>query len=197
MHARRLASFFLGIWLGASILLTVIVSQNLEQVDRVLADASPAARLELKALGPNARSLLRYQASEDNRTYLRYWTLAQIGIGTAFLLIMLFGSHEHATVLVGLLVMVVLSAVQSAFLLPEMEALGRMNDFLPLDQGMPERNRFWILQTAYYGAEGVKWLIAAGLAAGMIFSRRRSGRSRDSRRDFDMVDKSNYRRVDR
>jgi hypothetical protein len=174
-----------------------VAAQNLKQVNRLLDEATPTARIELKAMGPNARTMLLYHASEQNRLYLKEWTLAQLGFGSLFLMIMLFGSHESASVLIGILLMILLTALQRFFIVPEMAVLGRMTDFLPADQGMPERNRFWVLQTAYYGVEAAKWVFALILTAGMVFSRRRSGRSRDSRREFDKVDKPYYGRVNR
>jgi hypothetical protein len=197
MHSRRLACFFLGIWLGGSLLMALVASQNLKQADRALAEAGPAARLELKALGPNARTLFRYQAAEQNRSYLRNWTLAQVVFGALFLLVMLFGSHEGGFVLIGILCMVLLSALERFFLVPETSVLGRMVDFLPADQGVPERNRLWVLQAAYYAVEAGKWILGLALTAAMVFSRRRSGRSRDSRREFDVVNKPNYRGINR
>jgi len=197
MHARRLACFILGIWLGGCLLLVFVAAQNRKQVDRILAQASPAARLELKALGPNARQVLLYEAAEQDRTYWKNWTLAQIGIGTLFFLLMLFGSHENAFVLVGILIMVALAALQRFLILPEWAALGRMTDFLPGDQGGPERTRYGLLGTVCYAVEGVKWIAVLVVTSGMVFSRRRSGRSRDSRRELDVVNKSNYRGIDR
>jgi hypothetical protein len=197
MHARRLACLLLGIWLGAGLLITFITAQNVKHVDRVLAEASPVARIEMKAMGPNVRNLLRYQAAEQNRWYFSNWTMLQIGIGAAFFMVMLFGSRESAFVLIVIVIMTVLAALQRFLILPEGALLGRLLDFLPGDQGGPDRSRYWVLQTAYYGVEAAKWAAGLVLAGAMVFSRRRSGRSRDSRREFDVVDKSNYRSVDR
>jgi hypothetical protein len=197
MHARRLACFLLGIWLGAGLLIIFVTSQNLKHVDRVLAEASPAARLDMKAMGPNVRNLLRYQAAEQNRWYFSNWTMLQIGIGAAFFMVMLFGSGESAFVLIVIVIMTALAALQRFLILPEGALLGRLLDFLPADQGGPERARYWVIQTAYYGVEAAKWVAGLILAGAMVFSRRRSGRSRDSRREFDVVDKANYRGIDR
>jgi hypothetical protein len=176
MHSRRLACFFLGIWLGGSLLMAFVPSQNLKLADRVQAEASPAARIEFKALGPNAGALLRYQASEENRWYYGNWALAQVGIGTLFLLIMVFGSHEGGFVLIGILFMVLLSALQRFLIIPEWTVLGRMVDFLHADQGGPERNRLWVLQMAYFAVEAGKWAVGLILTGSMVFSQRRSGR---------------------
>ena len=197
MHSRRLACLFLGIWLGGCLLMALIVIQNGKQADRVLDQAGDTARIELKAYGPNVRSLLHYQAAEQSRWYLTNWTLAQVGLGTAFLLVMLFGSHESGFVLIGILAMVLLSALQRFFVVPEWAVLGRLLDFAPARQTVADHSKYLVMQTAYFGAEAAKCVLGFVLAASMIFSRKRSGRSRDSRREFDVVNKSNYRGVNR
>jgi len=52
-----------------------------------------------------------------------------------------------------------------------------------------------VLQTGYLVIEGVKWLFIVALAGQMVFSRKGSGRSRDSRRKLDEINKPNYSRV--
>jgi hypothetical protein len=197
MHSRRLACLLLGIWLGGSLVMAVITARTGSQADLVLDQATDTARIELKAFGPNFRTLMQYQAAEANRWYVRNWALAQIGIGTAFFLIMLFGSQETAFVLIGILAMLLFTALQAFFIVPEWAALGRMLDFVPAGQSVPEHGKYLVLRTAYFGAEGAKCAMGLVLAASMVFSRRRSGRSRDSRREFDVVNKSNYRGVNR
>ena len=197
MHARRLACFFLGMWLAGSLFMAWVATQNFRQVDRLLSRADPAATLRLKPLGENARPILRYQASEQNRWYFQKWETIQIIYGAVFFFVMLFGSRENKFVLLGVLVMVVLVMVQKFLLTPEVIALGRLIDFVPANQQSPERSRFWVVHTAYTGVELGKWVVALFLTAQMVFSRQRSGRSRDSRREFDSVDKADYRRVDR
>jgi hypothetical protein len=195
MHARRFACLILGLWLGGAIFMAWVATQNFREVDRLLDQASPAARLELKALGPNARTLLRYHAAEENRWYFRAWETGQIILGTGFLLVMLFGSRENQFTLGGIVLLILIVAVQRFFLTPEITAQGRVLDFMAPDAGLPDRNRFWVLHSAYAGVEVGKWVLMLVLGGKMIFSRQRSGRSRDSRRELDMVNKPDYGRV--
>jgi hypothetical protein len=197
MHARRLACFFLGMWLAGSLFMAWVATQNFRQVDRLLSRADPAATLRLKPLGENARLILRYQASEQNRWYFQKWETIQILYGAVFFFVMLFGSRENKFVLLGVLLMVALVMVQKFLLTPEVVALGRLIDFVPANQQSPERTRFWILHTTYTGVELGKWAVAMILTGQMVFSRKRSGRSRDSRNEFNSVDKADYRRVNR
>jgi len=78
---------------------------------------------------------------------------------------------------------------------PALTAQGRLVDFAPPDAAAAERNRYWVLQTGYLAIEGVKWLFIVALAGQMVFSRQGSGRSRDSRRKLDEINKPNYSRV--
>jgi hypothetical protein len=171
--------------------------QSARQADRTVAEATPAARVLMNELGPKVRTLLLYDANEGNRWYLSNWTLAQIGIGCLFFLMMLFGSRENAFVLAGILVMIGITALECFFVVPKIADLGRAVDFAPAGQPIAERNRLWVLDIAYYGLEAAKFVMGLVLAGGMVFSRRRSGRSRDSRREFDVVNKSNYGSVNR
>ena len=54
---------------------------------------------------------------------------------------------------------------------------------------------YWVLPTSYPAIEGVKWLLMIVLAGRMVFSQKGSGLSRNSRRQFDQVNKPNYSRV--
>lgn len=195
MHARRFASFVLGLWLGGGLLAMWLTTQNMRAPDRLLGAANPAARFELKALGPNARAVLLYQASEENRRDLRTWEIAQIGLGFLFFLAMLFGSGEGYVLLGGILVMVLLVCLQRFLIGTEMAALGRLLDFAPAASAAPDRIQLGVLQTGYWGVEAAKCAVGLILTGTMVFSRQRSGRSRNSRRQIDLVDKPDHRRV--
>ena len=195
MHARRLACFFLGLWLAGGLFMAWVATQNFREVDRLLSKADPVATLKFKELGPEARFIMRYQASEMNRWLFRSWENAQVFLGVGFFLVMLFGSRENTIVLLGVLLIWLLVLAQRFLITPELISLGRLIDFVPMDTPSPERNRFWIVHTAYSGVEVAKWLLCLLLTAKMVFSSKRSGRSRDSRRELDRVDKPNYRRV--
>jgi len=173
-----------------------VATQNFRIADRLAERATPAARLELKVMGPNARTLLRYQASEDNRALFHDWEVAQLLLGTGFFLLMLFGSRESKVLLCGIVLLLVLTAFERFVLTPAVTAQGRVLDFVTAGQQTGDRNQFWVLHSAYVGVELGKWALTLSLAAQMVFSRRRSGRSRDARSELDLVNKANYRRVD-
>jgi hypothetical protein len=196
MHARRLASFLLGLWLAGGLFMAWVATENFREVDRLLSGDNPTATLRFKPLGSDARMLLRYHASEQNRWLFRSWETGQIVYGAAFFMLMLFGSRENKFILGGVLLLTLLVLVQRLFLSPELIAVGRMIDFVPQAATSPDRSKFWIIHAAYTGVEMGKWVLILILTGQMVFSRKRSGRSRDSRRKVDSVDKPNYRRVD-
>ena len=195
MHARRFACFVLGLWLGGGLLVAWLTWVNQQVADHLVNDSNPAARLELRALGPNSRAVLRYQASEEGRRYYQVWESAQIILGLAFFTLMLFGSRENKYLLAGILVLILLVVFERTLVTPALTAQGRLVDFAPPDAAAAERNRYWVLQTGYLAIEGVKWLFIVALAGQMVFSRQGSGRSRDSRRKLDEINKPNYSRV--
>jgi len=195
MHARRLACFLLGLWLAGGLFMAWVATESFHEVDRLLSHTDPTATLHYQPLGDEARPLMRFQASEFNRHLFSVWESCQLGFGLAFFAAMLFWSHENKLVLGGILVLLVLTALQKFLFSPEILALGRTLDFTGPNLNQPERNQFWIAHTAYTAVEVTKWLIALLLTARMVFSSSRSGRSRDSRHKFDRVDKRDHRSV--
>jgi hypothetical protein len=185
-------------WLAGSILMAWVTTQNLKSVDRMVAGPdNTVARLRVKALGEEAQQLLRYQSAEQNRWLYGKWELIQLLAGTGFFCIMLFGSREDKLVLLGIIILLLLVGLQRFFITPEVNALGRLVDSAPKPGQSPDYNRFWITHMAHSGVEGLKGLLQLLLAGQMVFSRKRSGRSRDSRRKLDRVDEPYYRSVNR
>jgi hypothetical protein len=195
MHARRFACFVLGIWLGGGLLVAWLTSVNLKVADRLESRAAPTARLELKAMGPHAAALRRYEAAEENREYYRVWETAQMIGGCAFFALMLFGSRESKTLLCGILLLILLVALERLVISPAVLGQGRLLDFAEPGTNPGEGNRYWVLLMGYRVAEGVKWLLTAGLAGRLVFSRKGSGRTRDSRRRTEQVGQGAYSRA--
>src|SRR5438132_8052076 len=134
MHYRRIASFLLGLWLGGGLLMAWVATENFRSVDRLLAAPSPAAAIQIQALGrEGARSLLRYQVSEQNRWYFEIWESSQLILGAGFFSFLLFGSSEGKFSLLLLLLMFLIVAIQRLFMTPELTSLGRSFDFIPGD----------------------------------------------------------------
>jgi hypothetical protein len=171
-----------------------VAVEGLSSVDRLLARPQPVAMAQFKALGrADARLLLRYQVSEQNRQYLENWELAQMIMGGLFFFFVLFATSENKFALSVVLVMVTVVLVQRFLLTPGIISLGRVIDFVPAGAPSGERTQFWVLHTWYWGVEVVKWILGLALAARLIA--RRSRRSGNARQEFNMVDKANHRHV--
>jgi hypothetical protein len=174
-----------------------VVTESFDSVDRLLARPHPVASAQFKALGrAEARLLLRYQVSEENRWYFETWEGVQIIMGTIFFFFVLFATRENKFSLLMILLMIAAVSVQRFMLTPEMISLGRMFDFVPPDAPSGERTQFWVLDSWYFGVELGKWVLGLALAARLI-SQPRGRRSGDVRQEFDVVDKANHRHVDR
>jgi hypothetical protein len=194
MNSRRLACFVLGLWMGGGLLMAWVAAESLGSVDRLLARPHPVATAQFKALGrADARLLLRYQVSEQNRWYWETWEAVQIILGTFFFLFLLFATKEKKFPLLLVLSMIAGVLVQRFMLTPEMISLGRMIDFVPPDAPSGDRTQFWVLHSWYWGVELVKCVLGLTLAARLI--PHRSGRSGNVRQQFNMVDKANHRHV--
>ena len=171
-----------------------VAAESLSSVDRLLARPHPVATAQFKALGRgDARLLLRYQVSEQNRRYFENWEVAQIIMGGLFFFFLLFATSENKFALSVVLVMIAGVLVQRFLLTPGMISLGRTIDFVPPGAPSGERTQFWVLHSWYWGVEVVKWVLGLVLAARLIS--RRSRRSGHARQQIDMVDKANHRHV--
>ena len=93
--------------------MAMVATQNFRSVDRLLAKPAAPAAEQLQKLGPGfARMLLRHQVSEQNRWYFETWGIAEIGLGLALLLVLLFGSTETKFTLLLALLMLLIAIVQ-------------------------------------------------------------------------------------
>jgi predicted lysophospholipase L1 biosynthesis ABC-type transport system permease subunit len=180
--------------MGGGLLMVWVAGESFSSVDRLLARPHPVATAEFKELGrADARLLLRYQVSEQNRWYFATWEGAQIVTGALFFFFLLFATREKKFALLLVLLMIAAVLAQRFLLTPGITSLGRMIDFVPPDAPIAQRNQFWVLHSWYWGMELVKWALGLALAARLVW--RRGGRSGNARQQFDMVDKANYRHV--
>jgi hypothetical protein len=174
MHFRRFACFLVGIWLTGGLFMAMVATQNFHAVDRLLAKPAVPAAVELNKLGPvAARALLRYHSAELNRLYFETWENAELAIGLVLMLVLLFGSDESKWTLSLPLAMLTIALVQRFVLTPEIVALGRIIDFVPVSPPTEERNRFWVLHGVFTSLELLKWVLGLLLTARLVFRRRR------------------------
>jgi len=173
----------------------LVASRRAAAPERVLLKDSSKVTDEAKTPEfAQIRRWLEYEAAEENRSNFEVWDTIQLGFGLGLFLFFLFGTKEGKWLIAVVLWMEVLVLIERFYLTPEITALGRLTDFLPPEAGSTERARLWVLQNAYYGAEGLKWVAGLGLAGQMIFFRSRSGHTREK---VDVIDKADYRHIDR
>jgi hypothetical protein len=174
-----------------------IAAASFRASDRLLSDRQYAAAPLVKTLGiANARTLLRYQTAEQNRNFFETWETAQLFLGLALFLYMLFGTTERQTPLIIVLVMIAMAALQRFIITPDLNSIARGVEFARLGGASAESDKFWALHSAYTTVEVLKWGFAIALTIRMLLHRRR-GRSSDTGDEFDVVDKPNYRHVNR
>jgi hypothetical protein len=58
--------------------------------------------------------------------------------------------------------------------------LGRIIDWIPIDQPSPERTRFWMLHNAFIGLELLNWALGFFLTAKLLFRSRKRGGDPDA-----------------
>jgi hypothetical protein len=151
-------------------------------VDRLLAKPAAPAAQQLEKLGPDAaRVLLRHQVSEQNRWYFETWGVIETAIGAALLLALLLGSTERNFSLLLALLMLLIAIVQRFALTPQMVFLGRIVDWIPVDQPSPDRSSFWMLHKAFVGLEVLNWALGLFLTAKLLFRRKRSSDDAEAR----------------
>jgi hypothetical protein len=193
MHYRRLACFLLGAWMGASLFMTMVATQNFRSVDRLLAAPAAPAAEQIGRMGPEAaRKFLRYLVSEQNRWYFETWETIQLGLGLGVFLILVLKTPVSKGPPILALLMLVTVALAHWGLTPSIVQLGRAIDFEPASPASNERLQFWRLHTAYSVVEVSKWALGAILLAKLLARARRAKSAK-----VDMVDEADHRHIDR
>jgi hypothetical protein len=167
MHVHRFATFLLGAWLGASLFMVMVATQNFRAVDRLLASPAPEAAERIQALGGRdaARMFLRHHSSELNRFYFATWEWAQVALGLALLLAL-----WRLGVADRLLCLAMLAIVLTGrwLLTPEITLVGRAIDWISPAASHPQRDYFWKLHGIYSFLEVTKQLLGLTLTIRLL-----------------------------
>ena len=175
-----------------------LYSDNRHSVERLFDHPNPSATLLLKPLGPQAsRQVLNYQIAEQNRYYRETWETAQLILGCFFFFFMLFFTREDKVSLLLALLMVVGVAVQRFYMTPEVSSMGRVVDFVASDVYVPGRHRAAVVEKGYDVVELTKLGMGIVLAGWLIVGRGKRRSRSDVRQELDMINKANYRHIDR
>src|SRR5271157_4848615 len=154
----------LGAWIASTLCMWFAATRSFSTVESVLTRAEPQFLETTKPLGEaSTRVVIRYMASEINRTLFRGYGALQIGLG-AILFLLLWRQTPRNTVDIGVVAtMLVLSVILTLVITPLITSLGRSIDFLPRNPPPPVMPRFWVLHASFTGLDGAKLLAGIGL----------------------------------
>jgi len=145
-------------------------TRSFSTVERVLKRAEPQFVETTKPLGDApTRVVLRYMASEINRTLFWGYGTLQIGLGAILFLLLWRQTPRHAVDIGVVATMLALSVILTLVITPLLVSLGRGIDFVPRNPPPPVMPRFWALHGAFTGLDGVKLLAGIGLLIRWIF----------------------------
>ena len=100
--------------------------------------------------------VLRYMASEINRTLFWGYGALQIALGAA-LFLLLWRQRPRSHIDVGVVAaMLVLAVILTVVITPWLVSIGRDIDFLPRNPPPPVMPRFWALHGSFTGLDGIK-----------------------------------------
>ena len=171
MQFHRLASFIIGVWLGVSIFMDFVATQNFQTVNRVMTSLDLRVVEAAKKVGdPEAtRYVLRYFAGEANRYLFEQWEWTELALGLALLLVLLF-ARSYQKLAMGLcLAMMFVVAAQRFYLTPRITMLGRELDFSPAAS-----RRFAAFHQVYGIVEIGKLALGFGLVLRLLIRQRAS-----------------------
>ena len=78
-----------GAWLGWTLFMWFAATRSFRTVNRVLGSSRPEFQQAVQPLGHDqARTMLRYLASEINGTFFRFYGWTQIGLGAGLVLLL-------------------------------------------------------------------------------------------------------------
>jgi hypothetical protein len=163
-RSQVLAVALLGAWIMSTLCMWFAATRSFATVESVLKRAEPQFVETTKPLAEGStRVVLRYMASEINRSLFWGYGALQIGLGAILFLIVLRQTPRH-TLDIGLTaVMLVLAVVLTVVLTPLIVSVGRSIDFLPRNPPPPQMPRFWMLHGAFTSLDGLKLLAGMGL----------------------------------
>ncbi len=157
-----MATAILSLWLGITFFMWFAAGRSFATVERVLQSQKPEFRKVIEASNAEKiREVLRYLASEINRTYFGAYGWTQVILGLTLLSLLFRQSPRDSFSLVFTSIMVLLVLVLALVITPQIVALGRSMDFVPRNPRPPQMGRFGLLHGLYTGLDGLKLL--AGL----------------------------------
>jgi hypothetical protein len=163
-RSQVLAVAILGAWIASTLCMWFAATQSFATVESVLKRAEPQFEETTKPLGEGpTRVVLRYMASEVNRTLFWAYGALQIGLGAVLLLVLWRQTPRQAVDIGVVATMLGLAVILTLVITPLLVSLGRSIDFVPRIPPPPVMPRFWALHGSFTGLDGVKLLAGVGL----------------------------------
>lgn len=147
----------LGAWLMGSLMLFVVAPTNFRLIDELLATSrNEAFHALLERVGAaSGRELLRYLASELNRTFFLRWNVTQVALGALVLWLLPRPARDRWSLGLTLAATSIAAGLLGVFG-PLITSLGRSLDFVPRTPPPPGLARFQLLHVGYTALELVK-----------------------------------------
>jgi len=159
----------LSLWVGWTLFMWFAATRSFRTADRVLKSSPPQFSRIVQSLGPEkTREVLRYLASEINRTYFRAYGRGQIVLGSLLLALVWLKTPRDTFSLAMVAGMFFIVVVLTLGVMPQIIALGRNIDFLPRSPAPPDYQRFWKLHAIFTGLDGAKLLAGLVLLVRLI-----------------------------
>jgi len=156
---QALAIVVLTLWVGWTLFMWFAATRSFRTADQVL--KSPPSQFSRNVQGlsqEQTREVLRYLASEINRTYFRAYGWGQIVLGTLLLFLLAWRTPRNALDPAIAAVMLFIVIVLTLGVMPQIISLGRNIDFLPRTPPPPGYQRFWKLHALFTGLDSAKLL---------------------------------------
>ncbi len=152
---RSLLALLIGLWLGASIVTDVAVTQNFQSVDRFLSAAPNSIDRAQQ------RVILRLNAADENNWIFTNWERAEFVLGAGLILLIVKSGSPRFLLTAGI-ALVAMIAVERFYLTPRIVDMGRFVDGLP--KADERYKTFWMLHGFYSGIDILKMLMLFGMS---------------------------------
>ncbi len=169
-RTQVLAVAILGAWLMTTLCMWFAATKSFATVERVMKRADPQFIEATKPLSEaSTRVVLRYMASEINRTLFWGYGALQIALGVILFLLLWRQTPRNGVDIGVVATMLALSVILTFVITPLIISLGRSIDFVPRNPPPPVMPRFWALHGSFTGLDGVKLLAGLSLLIRWIF----------------------------
>jgi hypothetical protein len=156
---QALSITVLSLWVGWTLFMWFAATRSFRTVDEVLKSPPAQFSSDVQGLKPEqTREVLRYLASEINRTYFRAYGWGQLVLGTVLLFLLAWRTPGNGLDPAIAAVMLFIVIILTLGVMPQIIALGRNIDFLPRTPPPPGYQRFWKLHMMFTGLDGAKLL---------------------------------------